>query len=259
MSSRRYLTLPILFAGIVWLGGASAAEAQSVRRVGPERVTVKADGIPLGDLLDQLAAIAPLESVTIDPLDRAVPVSLVAEDVYPLVAIGLVLKASGLDFVMSSTRILAGRAKKALEASAGASAARLEPTDSERPDAKLEKAQEPPVAEPPPPSVDEHDLVQAAVPVLPPAPSSVVERPGELTAGSWGPAATENLFDKKRQPASQMFAKPTPDEFGRAVGAPVKFTIHEDSVTITQQGFVPYKVRPEVVNRRLAAKIGDIP
>ena len=56
-----------------------------------------------------------------------------------------------------------------------------------------------------------------------------------------------------------MFAKPTPDEFGRAVGAPVAFTIHEDSVTITQQGFVPYKLRPEVVNRRLAAKIGDIP
>ena len=60
------------------------------------------------------------------------------------------------------------------------------------------------------------------------------------------------------EPAS-IVAEPA-DEFGSEGGAKsVPFTIREDSVTVTQPGFVPFKLRPEVRSRRLRADILETP
>jgi hypothetical protein len=57
---------------------------------------------------------------------------------------------------------------------------------------------------------------------------------------------------------SQTFT--SDDEFGRKLAVSgVPFIVHEDSTIVTQRGFVPYKLRPDVRNRRLFGNIADIP
>jgi hypothetical protein len=226
-ASSRLLTASVALAGLVLFGGVHA-EAQTVGPVsvvGPQRVTVKADGVGLGELLDRLAAIYPLDSLKIDPDVRSVPVSFVAEDVSAADAIWLALKSSGVDFVMSSARVRAGRAAKAVESAVVQSA-----------DAELPR-EEPP-ADPLANAVEPAAVVaRAASPVL------------TLAAPGFMPV-----------PSRTLAGPPAADQFGAQVGAAVvPFTLHEDSAVVTQPGFVPFKMRPDVKNRRLLANVGDIP
>jgi hypothetical protein len=59
---------------------------------------------------------------------------------------------------------------------------------------------------------------------------------------------------------SAVVSDETADQFGFLVGAEVvQFKVIEDSAVVTTPGFVPYKMRPEVVARRKAADIAKIP
>jgi hypothetical protein len=263
MQSRQYLTLAVLAVGIVWLGGVPA-EAQTVSRSGPDRVTVKAEAVRLGDLLDELVAIAPVKILKIDPLDRAVPVSLVVEDVFPLEAIGLVLKASGLDFVMSSSRIVAGRAQKAFEAGGRTEAefaeqARFLGDDPERraawtpdpPDAADTAAQ----AGKRRGAMDQHLLGSAA---------GAREVDGGVESGvvldMSAPTLDTTTMEVGAQPLARASDPVAADEFGRQMGSrPVPFTSQGESAVVTQPGFVPLKLRPEARALRLRLNLADIP
>lgn len=252
MQSRRYLRLTAALTGIFALVG-TVAGAQNVRQLAPERVTIKAEAVALGSLLDQLAAVAPMEQIRIDPADRLVPVSLDAEDLGPLEAMGLVLKASGLDFVMSNKRIVVGRAAKAAESATGAeknerilAERTIDPSDRRSTDSADEDA------------VRRRTDDQRVI-ATPAGFGGIIDRPAVHASATPVPAA--------EPPAAAMEFENTvldslmpPDQFGREVGArDVPFAVHEDSVTVQQSGFVPYKLRPEVVKRRLATQVAIIP
>ena len=200
--------------------GAVRADAQTIRALGDDRVTVKAEGAAIGDLIDQLAARSSLKFIALDPADRGVRVSLEAEDVGRLDAIVLALKASGLDYAMTGTRLIAGRAKKALEN--GGPVSWTATSASERP-------------LPAQPTLDPEPE--------PAAPAISMDAPAELHLGG----GTSPTFTSA-------------DEFGRNIGvANVPFVVREDSAVVTIPGFVPYKLRPEVKNRRLFGNVADIP
>ncbi len=241
----RIRAVPIIVTTLVVMG-AVCAGAQTVRATGPQRVTVKADDAALGDLIDRLAAQSPLKLIALDPADRGVRVSVDAEDVSSLDAIVLALKASGLDYAMSGTRLIAGRAKKALENGGPVSWAA---TAASRETAAA--APEPTRSRPP---VDEHDLVQPVVPARSMAPAEM--EPGKDSASPAPPLAQAEA--PKTSMSSAKFTA-NDDDFGRRLGVSgVPFIVHEDSAVVTQPGFVPYKLRPEVKNRRLFG-IADIP
>ena len=99
MMSRRVLALSVLtltVSGEVW--------AQTVRRVDGERVTVRAVSTPAGDLLAEILKIEPIKAVGLEP-KILTPVTVTAENVTPLQAIALVLKATELDFVIASVHM----------------------------------------------------------------------------------------------------------------------------------------------------------
>lgn len=259
MPSLRYLRLTMVLAGIICVGGAPAM-AQSVRKLGSERVTVKAEGVALGDLLEQLAAITPLETLRIDPADRTVPVSLEVEDVHPLEAMALVLKASGLDFVMSSKRVVAGRAAKASELAAATGRRELTRLETTREDVSDRRSANVTADDEARRKTEEH---RVAAPL-----GTVSLGLGDgPRAASAAPEASLGAVVSGEPPAS-MGVKETAlaipgqaaDEFSSNGGArQVPFAVHEDSASVTEPGFVPYKLRPEVIKRRLAAKVGDVP
>jgi len=242
----RIRAVPIIVTTLVVMG-AVCAGAQSVRPAGPQRVTVKAPDAALGDLIDQLAAQSPLKLIALDPVDRGVRVSVDAEDIPSLDAIVLALKASGLDYAMSGTRLIAGRAKKALENGGPVSWA------------ATAAAREAPAAAPAPapsrPHVDEHDLVQPVVPARSIAPAEM--EMGKDPATIAPPAAPSQNEAPRTSMSSAKFT--SDDDFGRRLGVPaVPFIVQDDSAVVTLPGFVPYKLRPEAKNRRLFG-IADIP
>jgi hypothetical protein len=62
-------------------------------------VSVKSDGVPIGSLLEALRAVCPME-VRLEPKASARPVTIDISNLPPAAAVGVVLKASGLDFAM---------------------------------------------------------------------------------------------------------------------------------------------------------------
>ena len=62
-------------------------------------VSIKSDGVPVRSLLEALRSVCPME-VRLDPKVAARPVTIEVSDLPPAVAVGQVLKASGLDFAM---------------------------------------------------------------------------------------------------------------------------------------------------------------
>lgn len=209
--------------GLLVMMGAVRADAQTIRTLGDDRVAVKAEGAAIGDLITRLAPLSTLKFIALDPADRAVRVTIDADDIAPLDAIVVALKASGLDYAMTGTRLIAGRAKKALENGgpvSWASTSTASTFTSEQP--------------------------------LPAAAAAEPES-----------AAPSMTMDGPAEPHGAAGASPTftsADEFGRNIGVPsVPFVVHEDSAVVTLPGFVPYKLRPEVKNRRLFGNIADIP
>jgi hypothetical protein len=81
-------------------GTAAAAQAPAVTRATDGRVSVRADGLPLGQLLRELAALTPMD-LRIDPAVEDVSVSMDLVDVPVEHAIYLVLERSGVNSVVA--------------------------------------------------------------------------------------------------------------------------------------------------------------
>jgi len=194
--------------------------------VAPGVVTVHADGVPLGDLLRQLSTMVAMDRLKIAPAALASPVTLHVEQVPVTEAMFLVLKASDVDYVMSGTRLLAGGAGAAAAGGAG-----------------REERAAGPVARP-----------AAAAGDLDAEREGARERLASTAVPAGGAAGDTGVVD------TPAVSDPTADLFGFLVGAEaVQFKVIEDSAVITTPGFVPYKLRPEVVARRKAIDPAKIP
>jgi hypothetical protein len=215
-----------LFLGTAMAASAWTVAAQStaITVVAPGIVTVKAEGVPLGDLLKQLSTLVAMDRLKIAPAALSVPVTVEAEQVPVAEAMFLVLKASNVDYVMSGTRLLAGGAG---EAKPGQGAA----------------------AEPP-------RETAANVAIIGAEPGRGND--GSRQAAAAGGVAPGSMAETETAPAA--VSDETADQFGFLVGAEViEFKMVEDSAVITTPGFVPYKLRPDVVARRKGADLAKIP
>lgn len=203
----------------------ATAQTAAITVVAPGLVTVKADGVPLGDLLRQLSTLVPMDRLKVAPAALSALVTLDAERVPVTEAMLLVLKASNVDYVMSGTRLLAGGAGQAAPGRVETAVARGEAGLAGDADARDTEA----------------ERVAAA------STGSVVVP----SQGGIGGVASDG---------SATVSDETADQFGFLVGAEVvQFKVVEDSAVVTTPGFVPYKMRPDVVARRKAIDVGKIP
>src|SRR5262245_18662795 len=127
MMSRGVLAL----ASIMTFVAFEPIEAQTVRRVDAERVTVRAVSTPAGDLLAELLKLEPIKAVGLEP-KILTPVTVTAENVTPLQAIALVLKATEFDFVIAKTLVVS-RTRRVVEAPKEPPRQFREPDIAERP------------------------------------------------------------------------------------------------------------------------------
>lgn len=118
-------------AVVLTLVGTSGVSAQTVRRIEPNLVSVRAVATPAGDVLAELLKIHPLKAVGLEPKIMT-PVTVSAEDVTPLQAIALVLKATEFDFVLASTLVVS-RTRRVVEAPREPARQYREPDVAERP------------------------------------------------------------------------------------------------------------------------------
>jgi hypothetical protein len=127
MMCARVLTVGALLA----LFQSAEAAAQAVRRIDADLVTVRAVATPAGDVLAELLKIQPLKAVGLEP-KILTPVTVSAENVTPLQAIALVLKATEFDFVLAKT-LLVSRTRRVVEAPKEPPRQFREPDIAERP------------------------------------------------------------------------------------------------------------------------------
>jgi hypothetical protein len=107
-------------------------QAQAVRASDPDHVSVSAAGVPLVDLLVELAAVTPMD-LEVEPAVGREPVTIELEDVYVEIAIRDVIEASGADSVIAGLyrsdvtlpiRVTVGDAARVVTVATGASAPR---------------------------------------------------------------------------------------------------------------------------------------
>jgi hypothetical protein len=133
-------------ASLITLAAFEPIEAQTVRRVDGDRVTVRAVSTPAGDLLAELLKIEPIKAVGLEPKILN-PVTVTAENVTPLQAIALVLKATEFDFVLAKTLVVS-RTRRVVEVPKEPPRQYREPDIAERPVSTIDPDA---VAPPPPP------------------------------------------------------------------------------------------------------------
>ena len=122
----------ILTAGALLILFQSAeAAAQTVRRIDADLVAVRAVATPAGDVLAELLKIHQIKAVGLEP-KILTPITVSAENVTPLQAIALVLKATEFDFVLAKTLVVS-RTRRVVEAPKEPPRQFREPDIAERP------------------------------------------------------------------------------------------------------------------------------
>lgn len=198
----------------------ATASAQSVTRSGDDRVSIDAQSLPIGRVLRDMLAVAPIEALMIDPKVESHSVNIHIYDVTPGEAINQILADSNLPFLVwggarGPWRIFVGDKDAALRVNAGSSIPGG-PTPQNR--------------------EAEERVIEA-------------ER-RELAA----------LDEEKQQVAmAQRQEEAKPVMIMDDPGVPGGYTMIGESVVYNDPSFVPYKNRPEVVARRMAADIASIP
>ena len=218
----------VLRASVIVLVAASVpcapASAQSVTRSGDDRVSVQAQSLPIGRVLRDMLAVAPIEALMIDPKVESHLVNAHIVGATTGEAINQVLADSNLPFLIwgganGPWRIFVGDKDAALRVSSGS-----------------------------------------------PLPS------GESAAPSPGLSVAEEqvLADEQRDNRTREEALKAKANAQRAAEArpvvvmddpevPGGYSMVGESVTYHDPNFVPYKNRPEVVARRLAIDVSQIP
>ena len=204
--------------------------AQSVTRAG-DRVTVEAQSLPIGRVLRDMLAVAPIEALMIDPKVENHAVSARLVGVSAGEAINQILADSNLPFLVwggarGPWRIYVGDKDAALRVSAGSPL----PSGGARADAAAPAGPAPEMAE-----AKERILDEARR-----------ERQ----------AAEESM---QAEALAQREAEAQPIMIMDDPNVPGGYTMIGESVYYNDPTFVPYKNRPEVVARRLATDIAQIP
>lgn len=204
--------------------------AQSVTRAG-DRVTVEAQTLPIGRVLRDMLAVAPIEALMIDPKVENQTVSAHLAGVTPAEAISQILADSNLPFLIwggaqGPWRIYVGDKDAALRVTAGSPL----PTGGARADAAAPAGPTP-------------DMVEAKERIL-----EADRREAQ--------AAQASLTAKAN---AQREAEAQPIMIMDDPNVPGGYSMIGESVTYNDPNFVPYKNRPEVVARRLATDVTQIP
>jgi hypothetical protein len=222
--------VPIRFASrvsVLLLAGALAISAapsfaQTVTRSSGDHISVEAQSLPIGRVLRDMLAVAPIEALMIDPKVENHLVSVHLYDVTPGEAINELLSDSNLPFLVwggarGPWRIFVGDKDAALRVGAGA------PLPGGG------------VATPQTTEAEERVLEEE-------------RREAQAIEESQKPIAM-----------AQRQAEAKPIVIMDDPGVPGGYTMIGESVIYNDPSFVPYKNRPEVVARRLATDVASIP
>lgn len=90
----------MIFAGVLWLLGTECIWAQIVRQEGEDRVSILAEGTALGDLLRELASMAPIEKLLIDASVERKSVRVELQNVSYSEALSGILEAAQVNYVI---------------------------------------------------------------------------------------------------------------------------------------------------------------
>jgi hypothetical protein len=221
----------------VWLVVAAAAVpasswAQSVTRSG-DRISIEAQSLPIGRVLRDMLAVAPIEALMIDPKVENHPVNAHIVGASAGEAINQILADSNLPFLVwggaaGPWRLFVGDKDAALRVSAGS----------------------------PLPA----GTAQAGT-----APTGTSPAAGQRTEAEERVLAAEQREMQAREADSaakalaERQAEAQPFVVMDAPGVPGGYTMIGESVIYHDPNFVPYKNRPEVVARRLATDVALIP
>jgi hypothetical protein len=201
--------------------------AQSVTREG-DRVTVEAQSLPIGRVLRDMLAVAPIEALMIDPKVENHAVSARLVGVSPAEAINQILADSNLPFLVwggarGPWRIYVGDKDAALRVTAGS----------------------------PLPAGGSGPRAAGPTPEMAEATQRILE-----TERTEAQAAQES---KASEAMAQRQAEAQPIVVMDDPNVPGGYTMYGESVIYNDPTFVPYKNRPEVVARRLATDVSQIP
>jgi hypothetical protein len=201
--------------------------AQSVTRSGADHVSVEAQSLPIGRILRDMLAVAPIEALMIDPKVENHAVSVRLVDVTPGEAINQILADSNLPFLLwggarGPWRIFVGDKDAALRVSANS------------------------------------PLRRGVAPSrVPPTPQNPEAERRVLDAEQREMKAAEE--SKQAQAMAERQAEAQPVVIMDDPNVPGGYTMIGESVTYNDPNFVPYKNRPEVRARRLATDVALIP
>jgi hypothetical protein len=210
----------LLLAGAVAMS-ASSTSAQTVTRSSADRISVEAQSLPIGRVLRDLLAVAPIEALMIDPKVEGSSVTVHISNATPGEAINQILADSNLPFLVwggakGPWRIFVGDKDAALRVNGGSLSGQRVPTPQN------------------------HEAEQRV-----------------LEAEQREVEAREE--EKKPIAMAQREAEAKPVSVTNDPGVPGGYTMLGESVIYNDPSFVPYKNRPEVVARRLAIDVATIP
>jgi hypothetical protein len=210
----------LLLAGAVAMS-ASSTSAQTVTRSSADRISVEAQSLPIGRVLRDLLAVAPIEALMIDPKVESSAVTVHISNATPGEAINQILADSNLPFLVwggakGPWRIFVGDKDAALRVNGGSLSGQHVPTPQN------------------------HEAEQRV-----------------LEAEQREVEAREE--EKKPIAMAQREAEAKPVSVTNDPGVPGGYTMLGESVIYNDPSFVPYKNRPEVVARRLAIDVATIP
>ena len=201
------------------------ASAQSVTRSGDDRINVEAQSLPIGRVLRDMLAVAPIEALMIDPKVESHRVNAHIVGATTGEAINQVLADSNLPFLIwgganGPWRIFVGDKDAALRVSSGS----------------------------PIPSVGDSGA---------PSPGLSVAEEQVLADEQRDSRSREEALKAKAN--AQRAAEARPVVVMDDPEVPGGYSMVGESVTYHDPNFVPYKNRPEVVARRLAIDVSQIP
>lgn len=227
------------FLSFALLGLVAPARAQSVRATGPDHVSVRCEGVSLGQVLKELAALAPVDIVVTDPsfANRLVSASF---DHVPLAeAAARVLQETGLNFAVGG---LQGQPLRVIVG--GTDLGRLAsnaPRGVAKKEAPVREAGPRPLLASPPAGPDPDQL----------------EREARAARGEPSPAASAHA--ELAPPFSVDSQATTESVYVPAAGSAPGFTMVGESVTFDDPTFVPYKNTEAAKRARQAVDVSKIP
>lgn len=214
----------------------ASSSAQSVVRSGADNVSVEAQSLPIGRVLRDMLAVAPIEALMIDPKVESHPVSAHIVGASAGDAINQILGDSNLPFLIwggtnGPWRIFVGDKDAALRVRSGSPLPPGNPANA----GGVSPGRGAGGVSPGRSEAEERVLADER--------AKMAEREERLTAKARA---------ERRAESRPVVVMDDPE-------VPGGYTMLGESVIYNDPNFVPYKNRPEVVARRLATDVSQIP